>query len=121
MLCLLGLFLIKVCEYLIVEPRLEQLAELHSLPIKVNITRSSHNLTSSHPHLTISHPHSLSYLCSQSPKVSHPRCDACRAMAGLFDSLFREEDSKIEHLGLELSLAEVGDIVKTVCSKDVFR
>ena len=42
-------------------------------------------------------------------------------MAGLFDSLFREEDSKIEHLGLELSLSEVGDIVKTVCSRDVFR
>ena len=53
--------------------------------------------------------------------MSHPRCDACRAMAGMFDGLFREEDSKIEHLGLELSQAEVADIVKTVCSKDVFR
>lgn len=62
------------------------------------------------------------YLClSQAPKVSHPRCDACRAMAGLFDSLLREEDGKIEHLGLELSQAEVADIVNTACSKEVFR
>ena len=38
MLCLVGLLLIKVCEYLIVEPRLEQLVEQHSLNInKVNI------------------------------------------------------------------------------------
>ena len=53
--------------------------------------------------------------------MSNPRCDACRAMGVMFDGLFREEDSKIEHLGLELSQSEVADIVRTVCSKDVFR
>ena len=42
-------------------------------------------------------------------------------MALMFDGLFREEDSKIEHLGLELSQTEVADIVNIVCSKDVFR
>ena len=61
MLCLLGLLAIKVCEYLIVQPRLEQLAEQHSLPIKVNRT------------LTISHltPSSHSHRSSQS-HTSHP-------------------------------------------------
>ena len=38
MLCLVCLLLIKVCEYLVVEPRLELLAEQHSLPIKVQHT-----------------------------------------------------------------------------------
>jgi len=55
------------------------------------------------------------------PRVNHPRCDACRAVAGLFDVAFRAEDSKIEHLGLELSTEEVETIVKTVCSKEMFR
>ena len=36
LLCLIGLLLIKVCEYLIVEPRLEQLVAQHSLNVKVN-------------------------------------------------------------------------------------
>ena len=36
LLCLVGLLLIKVCEYLIVEPRLEQLVAQHSLNVKVN-------------------------------------------------------------------------------------
>ena len=53
--------------------------------------------------------------------MSHPRCDGCRAVAGMFDALFRVEDAKIEHLGLELSLPEVQDIVQTVCTKEVFR
>ena len=39
----------------------------------------------------------------------------------MFDRLFRVEDAKVEHLGLELTLAEVRDIVDTVCRKDVFR
>ena len=53
--------------------------------------------------------------------MSHPRCDGCRAVAGMLDALFRVEDGKIEHLGLELSQAEVADIVNTACSKEVFR
>ena len=53
--------------------------------------------------------------------MSHPRCDGCRAVALMFDRLFRVEDAKVEHLGLELTLAEVRDIVDTVCRKDVFR
>ena len=55
------------------------------------------------------------------PRVQHPRCDACRAVAGVFDVAFREADSKIEHLGLELSVEEVNDIVKNVCSRKTFK
>ena len=55
------------------------------------------------------------------PRVNHPRCDACRAVAGLFDVAFRDADSKIEHLGLELNSEEVETIVKTICSKEMFR
>ena len=85
LLCLVGLILIKLCEYLIVEPRLEQLAELHSLPIKVNRIRSSYN---PHPHilrsldpqitdtniLAPSDPHipRSSQLTSLDPHNSHP-------------------------------------------------
>merc|ERR1719373_215488 len=79
LLCLVTLLLIKVCEYLLIEPRLEDLAEQQRLQMK-------------------------------SPALSHPRCDGCRAVAGMFDTLFQEEDSKIEHLGLELGLPEVLDI-----------
>ena len=37
------------------------------------------------------------------------------------DAAFREADSKIEHLGLELSLEEVNEIVKHVCDRHTFR
>ena len=55
------------------------------------------------------------------PRVQTPRCDACRAVAGVFDVAFREADSKIEHLGLELSLDEVNQIVKNVCTRKTFK
>ena len=54
-------------------------------------------------------------------RVQHPRCDACRALAGVFHVAFRAADTKIEHLGLELSLEEVTDIVDNVCNKQTFR
>ena len=56
-----------------------------------------------------------------SPRVQHPRCDACRAVAGVFHVAFRAADTKIEHLGLELNLAEVTEIVENVCNRQTFR
>ena len=53
--------------------------------------------------------------------MQHPRCDACRAVAGAFHVAFRAADTKIEHLGLELNLAEVNEIVENVCHRQTFR
>ena len=57
----------------------------------------------------------------QVARVQHPRCDACRAVAGLLDAAFRQADSRVEHLGLELELEEVTSIVDSVCSRSTFR
>ena len=42
-------------------------------------------------------------------------------MAGLLDAAFRQADSRVEHLGLELELEEVTSIVDSVCSRSTFR
>merc|ERR1719228_980232 len=57
----------------------------------------------------------------KNPRVNHPRCDACRAIASRFDVAFRDADSKIEHLGKELSEPEVADIVSAICTEYTFR
>ena len=84
------LILLKVCEYIILGPKLDKLA--------------------GSPEIFVKHP-----------RVNHPRCDACRAIALRFDMAFREADSKVEHLGLELPKEEVADIVSSVCSDYSFR
>ena len=60
-------------------------------------------------------------ILKKGPRGSHPRCDACRDIAMKFDAAFREEDSKIEHLGLELTENEVKDIVNSVCTDYSFK
>ena len=39
----------------------------------------------------------------------------------IIEMIFRAADTKIEHLGLELSLEEVQHIVENVCSRQTFR
>ena len=80
----------KLCEYLILGPRLDEMAGAPDIFIK-------------------------------NPRVNHPRCDACRAIAARLDITFREADSKIEHLGQELSEEEVVDIVNSICTEYSFR
>ena len=84
------LAILKIAEYVIIGPRLDQLAGTPNIYTKL-------------------------------PRFSHPRCDACRAIALRFDAAFREEDSKIEHLGQELSEREVADIVNNICSDYAFK
>ena len=84
------LTVLKIGEYLILAPKLDEVAGSPDFFIK-------------------------------NPRVNHPRCDACRAIALRFDMAFREADSKIEHLGQELSEAEVVDIVKSICTDYAFR
>jgi hypothetical protein len=55
------------------------------------------------------------------PRVSHPRCDACRAAALLLDSVLREADSLLEPGGGELDRAEVEAIVASVCHPSSFQ
>ena len=87
---LCALAILKIGEYLILGPKLDEIAGAPDFFIK-------------------------------SPRYLHPRCDACWAIALRFDMIFRQEDSKIEHLGQELSEAEVVDIVNNICTEHAFR
>jgi len=66
-------------------------------------------------------PHLSTKIQVKLPKVTHPRCDACRAIAYRLDFAFREEDSRVEPLGEELLESEVNAIVKAVCTESSFR
>eukprot|EP00092_Neocalanus_flemingeri_P014149 GFUD01015263.1.p1 GENE.GFUD01015263.1~~GFUD01015263.1.p1 ORF type:complete len:258 (+),score=61.47 GFUD01015263.1:103-774(+) len=90
LICLAGLALLKISEYFILGPKLEEAAGAPNFYIK-------------------------------NPRVNHPRCDACRVIASRLDDTFREADSKIEHLGQELSEQEVVDIVNNICTEYSFR
>ena len=65
----------------------------------------------------------FSVLLRPAPAIQarHPRCDACRVVAARLDSALREADSKLEHLGLEIPVTEVTQIVTTVCRDENFR